>query len=33
MEYFNRVSLLDCPFEDNDEVSSPFEHGNALMEG
>lgn len=28
-EQFSPVSVLDCPFEDDEEVSSPFQH----MEG
>ncbi|CAI9784525.1 unnamed protein product [Fraxinus pennsylvanica] len=30
---FSPVSVLDCPFEDDDEVSSPFQQRLALMEG
>ncbi|KAH6759610.1 hypothetical protein C2S52_022868 [Perilla frutescens var. hirtella] len=34
-EQFSPVSVLDCPFEDDedDEVSSPFQHRLARMEG
>ncbi|CAI9755406.1 unnamed protein product [Fraxinus pennsylvanica] len=32
-EQFSPVSILDCPFEDDDEVSLPFQHKLALMEG
>ena len=27
------MSVLDCPFDEDDEVSSPFQHRLALMEG
>ncbi|KAL1547581.1 hypothetical protein AAHA92_15921 [Salvia divinorum] len=32
-EQFSPVSVLDCPFDEEDEVSSPFQHRLALMEG
>ncbi|XP_047940197.1 uncharacterized protein LOC125187617 [Salvia hispanica] len=32
-EQFSPVSVLDCPFDEDDEVSSPFQHRLALMEG
>ncbi|KAL2544006.1 hypothetical protein Fot_13239 [Forsythia ovata] len=32
-EQLSPVSVLDCPFDDDDEVSSPFQHRLALMEG
>lgn len=32
-EQLSPVSILDCPFEDDDEVSSPFQHRLARMEG
>lgn len=32
-EQFSPVSVLDCPFDDDEEVSSPFQHGLIRMEG
>ncbi|KAK4435260.1 hypothetical protein Salat_0689300 [Sesamum alatum] len=32
-EQFSPVSVLDCPFDDEDEVSSPFQQRLARMEG
>ncbi|KAK6137559.1 hypothetical protein DH2020_028701 [Rehmannia glutinosa] len=32
-EQFSPVSVLDCPFDDEDEVSSAFQHRLARMEG
>ncbi|KAI3453651.1 hypothetical protein Pfo_010314 [Paulownia fortunei] len=32
-EQFSPVSVLDCPFDDDEEVSSPFQHRLARMEG
>ncbi|KAL8543787.1 hypothetical protein ACS0TY_004370 [Phlomoides rotata] len=32
-EQFSPVSVLDCPFDDEDEVSSPFQHRLDRMEG
>ncbi|XP_041994556.1 uncharacterized protein LOC121744915 [Salvia splendens] len=32
-DQFSPVSVLDCPFDEEDEVSSPFQHRLALMEG
>ncbi|KAK6117105.1 hypothetical protein DH2020_049150 [Rehmannia glutinosa] len=32
-EQFSPVSVLDCPFDDDEEVSSPFQHRLAHMEG
>ncbi|GFQ04314.1 hypothetical protein PHJA_002575300 [Phtheirospermum japonicum] len=32
-EQFSPVSVLDCPFDDDEEVSSPFQHSLARMEG
>ncbi|CAK9188632.1 unnamed protein product [Ilex paraguariensis] len=32
-EQFSPVSVLDCPFDDEDEVSSPFQQSLARMEG
>nr|XP_027084259.1 uncharacterized protein LOC113706536 isoform X1 [Coffea arabica] len=31
-EQFSPVSVLDCPFDEDDEVSSPFQHRLARME-
>lgn len=32
-EQFSPVSTLDCPFDDEDEVSSPFQHRLTRVEG
>lgn len=32
-EQFSPVSTLDCPFDDEDEVSSPFQHRLSHVEG
>lgn len=32
-EQFSPVSTLDCPFDDEDEVSSPFQHRLSRVEG